>query len=219
MLSGRADRDALMSEALERAGVGLRAHPDKGSFLEELLEVALIEAIENLRPGSRGEQTGHSRIALPNWDRTLGDFDVKVALPGEELPSILVEAKVDDVDQVLWDLLKLAEMPLIDEVVAGYMVVAASDSTWAGSGDCVGLFDPTSGTREWRTREMFALWPRAWRALKIGGAARPLRAPELVEVAFIGRTPVRAFPGHEIRCVAIQPLGPPTLHFFDGDPV
>src|SRR5262245_3646305 len=99
-----ARRDELIRVGVAHAG---HAIPVQGSFKEELLEEALIEGIQKVEPRARGEQAGHGRARIPYWDRELGDFDVKVWLPDETLPSILVEAKVDDIGQTLWDLFKL----------------------------------------------------------------------------------------------------------------
>ena len=62
----------------------------------EEADQAIGESINELRRGAKYKQTGAGTAANPTWDIDLGDFDVKVWLPGEELPSILIETKVDD---------------------------------------------------------------------------------------------------------------------------
>ena len=115
-------RDTLICKAVAFAG---NAIPQNRNFLESLLEKALIAGVERLEPDARSEQTGRKREQIPNWDRKVGDFDIKVWLPGESLPSILIEAKVDDVGQSLWDLFKLTSVPEIKGAVAGYLLAAA----------------------------------------------------------------------------------------------
>ena len=156
------ERDALMEEAIRWAGPNLEPHPVRPSFLEGLLEKAVIAGVETLRPGAHGEQTGARKRPLPNWMGSLGDIDLKIWLRDEKRPSILAEAKVEDVDQTLWDLLKLADSASKPSVVATYLVVAAPRMTWRSSKDCVALFEDRPEPKEWETRKFFADWPKAW---------------------------------------------------------
>lgn len=213
-------RDELMASAIELAGKRLQLHPEKDSFREELLEVAAGQAIEHLAPGASFQQTGHSTTSIPTWDRKLGDFDLKVTLPGEEQPSIFIEAKVDDISDTLWDLFKLTAVPLLSGAVAGYLVVAATHSRWETGGDCFELYAPNPRIQRWSAGKLFLSWDKAWKELTgpRGGKARPLSVPGHIETTFIGATDVVVFPDHEVRCIRVRPLGTFRVPFIDGVP-
>jgi hypothetical protein len=208
-------------DELIRAGVAHteQALPERKSFKEELLEKALIEGVQKVEPQVRGEQTGHGRKLVPYWDRELGDFDVKFWLPGEALPSILAEAKVDDIGQTLWDLFKLTSIPEINGAIAGYLVVAAPRKAWERGGDCVGLYEPGAEPKQWDTEKCFIEWSKAWSDLTgpRGGAARPLSCPSQFRTTFIASAPVAAFPPYEIRCIRVEPDGVERIVFVDGE--
>ncbi len=209
-----------MASTIELAGARIRRHPEKTSFLESLLEAGLCGAIEELAPGCRAEQTGHTRAAIPAWDRKLGNFDLQIRLVGERRPSVLVEAKVDDVEDTLWDLFKLTSVPLISGAVAGYLIAAASRARWEQGGDCFDLYSPGPNVRTWDVPKLFVRWGKAWRNLTgpRGGPARPLQVPRAVETAFIAASAVDAFPAYEIRGIRVIPGVGHPLPFVDGVP-
>lgn len=202
-------RDLVMAAAIERAGPLVERHPEKDSFLEALLEQSIGRAVAELVPGSEIAQTGGNRAEIPGWDRRLGDFDLKIRLPDEERPSVVVEAKVDDVGHTLWDLFKLTTVPRIHGAVAGYLVVAARRSSWARGGEVFALYDPEQGTPRRSVARMLVEWNKTWRELTgpNGGVARPTALPAFVETRFIGASAVRAFPDYEIRCIRVHRVG------------
>lgn len=185
------------------------------SFLESYLERTIVAAID-AETSAEARLTGQNRIEVPGWDRKLGGFDLRVALGEREL---LIETKVDDVEDTLWDLLKLAAGLGLAEVAAGYLVVAAKKQRWSSQDDCVELFH-RNGTRRWKTSEIVRRWSRAWGRLvgPHGGAARPLVLPELLETRFIARKTITAFPTYEIRCIGVGRVGSETVSFVNGWP-
>jgi len=210
-------RDTLICKAVAFAG---NAIPQNRNFLESLLEKALIAGVERLEPDARSEQTGRKREQIPNWDRKVGDFDIKVWLPGESLPSILIEAKVDDVGQSLWDLFKLTSVPEIKGAVAGYLLAAAESLKWQRGGECFALFDPRNRPKRWETERLFTEWSEEWADLtgSRGGSARLTSCPKFIRSTFIAAAPVDAFPKYEIRCVRVDPIGYSRIRFVDAVP-
>ena len=207
--------DRLMRTALAHTDEVLAQWRGATSFLESYLERAIGTAIDAEAP-AEARPTGQARIEVPGWDRKLGGFDLRVALGQREL---LIETKVDDIEDTLWDLLKLASGLGLAEVAAGYLVVAAKKQRWSSQGDCVDLFHPNGG-RRWRTSELVTRWSRAWGRLvgPHGGSARPLVLPELLETRFIACETVTAFPTYEIRCVGVRRVGLETVSFVNGWP-
>lgn len=210
-----------MASAIELAGARIKRHAEKASFLESLLEAGLCEAIEELAPGSRAEQTGHTRAAIPGWDRELGNFDIQIRLDTDESPSVLVETKVDDVEDTLWDLFKLTSVPHIPGVVAGYLIAAAPRARWEQGGDCFDLYSSRPLVRTWDVPTMFVRWEKAWRNLTgpRGGSARPLQVPQAAETRFIAASEVRAFPTYEVRGIRVTARTGSALEFVGGFPV
>ena len=126
-------RDELMASAVGLAGSLLEKDSKRDSFLERLLEAALARAIAQTAPGAKVEQTGHALTAVPGWDIELGNFDLQVRLAGEEQPSILIETKIDDVGDQLWDMFKLTSVPLIPAPSPATWSLLLSDPTGTGA--------------------------------------------------------------------------------------
>lgn len=129
---------------------------------------------------------------------------------------MLLEAKVDDVDQMLWDIHKLASGLELANVDNAYMVVAREEHKWS-KGECVELFAERSDPCRWESAEMFENWRGAWKSALKGGTARPTSVQTELETQFLGKERVDAFPSYEIRCTAVRLVpGAGTLD-FDGD--
>lgn len=230
--------DQLMRDAVPRAAAHLGRHADAPSFCEAYLEEALVKAVPEARPGASATTTGRARVSIPNWDRPLGGFDLRVRLgageatdpagadtskardggDGTSVAEALVEAKVDDVDQSLWDLFKLAAALTLPRVEAAYLLVARHRDRW-DDGDCAALFVPGTQPVRWDSAAMFERRRRAWADLLRGGAARPTSVPSEIETAFVGRAPAAGFERHEVRCVAVRLVpGAGVLSFADDWP-
>lgn len=211
--------DELIAGALPIASAHLGLYAKGPGFLEEYLEQAFIEGVALAKPGAAARATGNRRVAVPNWDRELGGFDLRIQLGEDDEDEALVEAKVDDVDQTLWDLFKLAAGLLMPRVKAGYLLVACRRDRW-GNGDCTPLFAESAQPVRWNSAVMFEEWRAAWAALLKGGTARPTSVPSEIETAFVGRAPTVGFNSYEIRCVAVRLVPDASvLHFENEWPV
>jgi hypothetical protein len=197
--------DELIAGALPLAGERLSASGGAPSFLERHLEDALIEAIGSVDATARAKATGRGLVSVPNWDRRLGGFDLRLGFSSDPGSEALVETKVDDVEHTLWDLFKLAAALRMPGVDAAYMILARPKHRW-DDGDCAALFAEREGPTWWVSEAMFVEWRAAWADLTgpRGGSARPLTVPSKVETAFIGAAAVEGFDGYEIRCVAVR---------------
>jgi hypothetical protein len=211
-------RDEFMQGVIAAAGSAVKRSPDKTSFLESLVEEALSDEIRTR--GGRAELTGRKRLQLADWgEGQLRGFDLEVTLGDQRRPSLLIEAKVDDVDQTLWDLFKLTSALREGRALAGYLVVAAPADCWAGERDCVDLFAESPTHRTWDSRRMLTGWKRAWADLLKGGTARPTRLPEQLKTLFVGRSDIAALPGYQFRCVSVRPdPDAGTFHLVGGYP-
>lgn len=210
------DFDQLVLGVLPLASAHLDLYADARSFREEYLEKAFIEGVALASPGAIARATGHGRVSVPNWDRALGGFDIRLRLPEEDAGEALVECKVDDVDQTLWDLFKLTAALSMPGVKAGYLLVARHRHRW-DDGDCTALFTEGSESVRWDSAAMFENWKAAWSALLKGGAARPISIPSEIETAFVGRAPAKGFDPYEVRCVAVRLVQGADVLRFEND--
>jgi hypothetical protein len=208
--------DRLLADSIPVASSCLKATGQSTSFLERYLEEALVSAFETIAPNAAVEMTGHGRVELPSWDRKLGGFDLTIHPNPDSRQIALLEAKVDDVDQMLWDIHKLASGLELTNVSCAYMVVAREEHKWS-EGDCAELFAELSGPRRWGSIQMFERWSGAWRSALSGGSARPTSVQAELETEFLGRARVDAFPSYEIRCAAVRLVDGSGTLAFDGD--
>lgn len=194
-----------MRWATEQAGRAIDPQVPKPSFLESKLESAIRDAVgAHIDPKLLGAR--RSEFKIPGWTEHLGAIDLYLRDDQGDL-RIAWELKVDDVEFTLWDLLKLANTFELDSVKAAFLVVAAPLKTWGSGRDCVDLFDAGPGTcLRWRTREMIGSWPKPWTHDLANGTARPIRAAAEVEIESIARAPVEAYPGYELRTLALRPV-------------
>jgi hypothetical protein len=206
--------DEVFSRAVPLAAKRLTSI-GSSSFREVHIEEAMIDVIEEEFAGFGAERSGAGRVQVPGWDRPLGGFDLRITRSGSTSVA-LVEVKIDNVDQTLWDFFKLAAALTEQDVESAYLLVARLAGSWA-HGDCTRLFDPDSSTR-WRAAAMFEAWAGAWRSLLRGGSARPLSVPAEVATEFIAAKEIRRpFESYELRAVAVRLVeGAARLH-FDGD--
>jgi hypothetical protein len=207
--------DKAVASAIPRAGEAMLQFAPARSFLESYLEAAFVGALDALRRDIDARLTGRGRIEIPGWDRPLGGFDIQLKL-GDT--NVVVEAKVDDVPDMLWDALKLASSQRIPEIDGGYLLAACTAGDWARRYDAAGLFDEMPGSRIWHTAWMLSVWQTAWTDLvgPSGGTARPLTVPRRIRTRFIGSAAAQGFDGYEIRCVALEVVDDQDLG-FDGD--
>jgi len=217
LVTGTLDLSAFMRDTVTAWGALVERGP---SFLERLLVRAFCAAAEQAAPVVA---SGRVALAIPGWDPQPGETDIVVTLP-DGGGRVLAEAKVDDIDQMLWDIFKMASASRIDGVRAVYLLGAAPpvrspglrSARWAGSRACAELFDPENGGRVWESADMLRVWDAAWTALLKGGRGRPARVPAQVRVEFVGSSPVPAFPGYEARCIEVRVEGDQWLELQGG---
>jgi hypothetical protein len=146
-----------------------------------------------------------------------GSIDVAV-LRREEL-VVAAELKLDDVDQTLWDIYKMASASRIRSVSGAYVVAAAPEKTWSRPLDCVDLYLAESSD-EWPSEFLFGKYRKAWAHLLKGGTARPTRVPTQLRLRFLTTAPVPSYPGYVLRALRVDDGGQDRwLQFRDGWPV
>ncbi len=134
----------------------------------------------------------------------MGGYDLVVSLGGERDARLVIETKIDNVDETLWDLFKVIAAQSAVGIEDGYLLVAASERIWQSRGDCVELFNPSDGSRSWDSIELFDRWRAAWQHLLEGGSARPVGVPSHIQTRFLGQAPIPAYPGYALRCIGAR---------------
>lgn len=211
-----ADHDRLVRAAV--SGCGALVEPGL-SFTEDKLVAAFCASLRLEQGGASG---GPESVPIPDWSPQPGPTDIVVRSTAFD-GRLLAEAKVDDVDQMLWDLFKMLSGSQISDVHAVYLLGAArpvkspglAAARWAGRRACAELFDRENDGRVWETRWMLEEWRKTWDDLLAHGKGRPARVPARVRVRLSGSSPVSAFPGHEARCIEVRAEGGEWL-MMDG---
>jgi hypothetical protein len=209
------------AKALGLAASRVAPRPGKSTFQERSLEDALVEALRELAPGLEPAARRHvPELQIPEWDPQPGAIDV-VAKFGDS-GWLAFELKVDDIDDSVWDIAKLASLRAAhpDDTVAVVAVAAPRDPWQRDQGRAAGLYDPTASrpaSQAWEMRFLIHEYERSWRrALTYN--PRPLRLPSIVHIWFLGAWAVPAFPGYELRAVAVDATEQ-DLILSDGWPV
>lgn len=219
MQLGREDLDFRFANVLLRAAARSAPAPEDKSFLERRLEEALVQELaKEFAPKKIVAKKKLVGVELPDWDPQPGWIDVAVL--EEESPWLTIELKIDDIDQTLWDIYKMASARRLSSVAASYVVAAASIRTWTSELDCVGLFSRERADADWYSEFLFEKYRRAWVHLLKGGAARPIRVPEQIRLTFVASSSLAAYPGYEVRALGVA-MGPSDrwLDFEDGWPI
>lgn len=212
-----ADHDRLVRAAVSGCGALVQPGP---SFTEDKLVAAFCASLRLEQGGASG---GPESVPIPDWSPQPGRTDIVVRSAAFD-GRLLAEAKVDDVDQMLWDLLKMLSGSQIQDVRAVYLLGAArpvrspglAAARWAGRRACAELFDEENDGRVWETRWMLEEWEKAWEDLLAHGTGRPTRVPARVRVRFMGSSTVPAFPSYEARCVEVVVDGDEWLDMEKG---
>lgn len=197
--------NALLKLASEEAAVVIDATFPKPSFLESKIETALLGAIgDRVDPGMLGARK--REFDIPGWSGDLRGIDLYIRDSAGQL-RVGCELKVDDVQWTLWDVFKLVNTFSLPSVDAAFLVVAAPEHTWASDRPYVAFFDMLPGAAlRWSTRDTIERWPSAWIELLAGGPARPVTIPAEIEIEAIARASVAAYPGYELRTIAVRPV-------------
>jgi hypothetical protein len=208
----------LFAEAVRVAAARLDAEPSR-NFLELRLESALDAALRDLVEDGV-KVAARRQFHLPGWDPQPGGIDLFL-LNQERALSHVAELKIDNIDEALWDLFKMVAATELSSVQAAYLVVAARAQRWRNPRvDCAVLFpEAPTPPRVWPSRQLFADFDTAWRALLKGGRARPTDVPAEVRIEFVANEPVCAYPDYELRAIAVRGVpGAERLRFDGGWP-
>jgi hypothetical protein len=186
------------ADAVRDAAAQIDGGPSE-SFREERVERALIAALRaHVEPnrciGARRQ------FPIPGWDPQPGGVNLFVLDDAGSL-SIVAELKVDDIEDTLWDLFKMAALTESGARPSAYLVVAARAARWRKpSVDCAPLFPSENGSPlVWSSHDLFERYVAAWRWLLKHGRARPVRVPAAIEVTFVANEPVRSYPSYELQ--------------------
>jgi hypothetical protein len=196
--------------ATETAASRLTARPDKQApFLEASLRDELVSAL-----GGRREQ----RIRIQGWSQTLGGVDVFV--PGIDAPGLApdestgIETKVWSIDQVLYDMLKLAAICQQGDLGIGYVVVAARHRDWAADFARHGVISQMSevhGPCSWDTSQAISAEGDHWYRMVQTTNIKPAWVPARMETQSVAPVEISAAPDHEIRIIRVRHLGDSRL--------
>jgi hypothetical protein len=185
-----------------------------GGLRERDIEAGIVSAAREILP--EWLAVAQHKLSVPGWEPVPGRLDLSLTAPAGS--RLLFELKVNHVDQALWDLVKLLSLTESTPAGRGYLAVAAPTRTWERTGDCVGLFTPSAGAREWNAGWMFHTWWKAWCDLLDGGRGRPLRVPALVRTALVAQVALPTAPGgYELRVTSVAPVEDAGWLVFDGD--
>ena len=196
--------DDLFRSTLSDVAAMIAPTTEKRTFLEARTEDAYMRILASRGVGV--ERTGSRDLkGLPEWKGAMKKWDLEVTLPGDERATVFLEAKVDEVDETLWDLYKLASAQLWPRVRDGYLAVACVAGYRGSDRPCAALFAEKPEVQVWQTRELICRYEAAWdRLLGPNGSAKPFELPETIATRFIGRASVAGFPGNELRVIAVS---------------
>lgn len=99
------------------------------------------------------------------------------------------ELKLRATDQILWDLLKLADGLRLEEVTAAFLQVGAVTTPQRRADLCVELLQ--RGAVEHDTRSLFDANRLAWSELLQGGTARPTELPTAIRTTLLADPEIR----------------------------
>jgi hypothetical protein len=204
--------DALLRRALADAAPLVSTSGYQSLKREERLRRALTDALT--RANWCAEL--HYQPEMPQWPwrgpSRLGEFDVAVSAAEIRAPAIVCELKwctrdgVDALDEVMWDVLKLAHAQhILPNVRAAYLVYAAPAKAWG---------TPTSRFRELfagcdiETRAWLAEYLHIWRwCVRTSSKSRPLAAPRRIRTRRVGGAYVPSGPVEmQVQIAAVEGL-------------
>jgi hypothetical protein len=212
------DPDAIFARAAEVAAATVDPVKPKASFLERKLEDALRAGLEREIDAARiGARSTRHRV--PGWTDRLGGLDLFVE-DESGLLMIAAELKIDDVEWVLWDLLKLANLFEAPGFEGAFLAVAADRPVWKSDREGAALLASDPGVcLTWDTRGVLSTWRHSWAELLAGGPARPLYSPDRIEIETLLTAPVGAYTNHELRVASIRPApDSSSIEFTNGWP-
>lgn len=194
---------------LARAATLVAPHPSKATFQERSLEDGVKDALLEVLPAP--EFMARRRIAglkVRGWDPQPGSVDIVIGSPPDA--ALYMELKVDDIQDGVWDIVKLASLVSDRPESSAVIAVAAVGKSWQKDCARTGLFDtsPASEGETWETRFLIREYAGAL-AKGLTYRPRPHRVPRVIGVSPLGAWPVSAYPTYELRAF--------TVSAFDSD--
>jgi hypothetical protein len=205
------DEQHLIDAVRAAAGV-LRAAGPLPPASENVLRFAVRDQLRAVGLGDVGHE--QSKIT-GGWSPVPGNLDLYT--PKVRPHRWALEAKVWDVDQQIWDAIKLAAGIAHGDLRVGYLLAAAPPTAFAHY-DGAELYAP--GTHAHSVWTLLDANPRAWQHLLDGGAGRPTEVPTDFSATLL--VDEWCWFGHRVRLVRIECVADkaaPTLRFEDGWPV
>jgi Family of unknown function (DUF6508) len=210
-LQARLDRAVKM--AMDAAAATLKCRPGKVWIHEtEQFRPAFVAELTRLL-GDDFAVAKERAVVLTTWaSGAPGGVDVTV----RDSSGILVaaiELKVENVDETLWDVFKLAAT--CGWTACAYSAVIANDRSWA-TRDCRELFALSPTQHD--SRQLLQRNEKAWRDLLKGSAkARPTMIPATITTEPIVRARLRNEPRYELRVSKISVPLDAGIVAFVGD--
>jgi hypothetical protein len=187
------------------------------------LEPATGRALAQLYPGLA--ETGR-KVEVPDWPK-VGPVDAIVRYAaGVRQFRYLIELKWcgkghDVLHEAVWDLFKMANASMRQEVEAAYLLTGASAQLWNG-GLCRELFDSTTHSSEGLCTVRFPTGSKrlVWDWMLEGGNDHyPDQVPAQIKTNRVGAASL-SFEGEawELRMVKVEPADEMLVPFADGWP-
>jgi hypothetical protein len=200
--------DNVIANAVEEAvatGIGATGRRPEAAMVGVIADALAVRKDASV--------TREIRYRLQGWTRPPGGVDLVVE--GVAAGPVLMEMKVEKPEEALWDALKLADILMMEELGAGYLVYAGTKRSWHEEVDGADLF-LSCGT--WRARDLIERWPRAWAGLLEGGRGiRPSRGVGAITVTPVCWINVGGEPGYSVRVARVAPVRDVSQQEYDGD--
>jgi hypothetical protein len=203
--------EAQLTAAVGAAASDLRA----AGLLPRRSEDVLRFAVRDRLRDAGVSDVGHERSSITGgWSPIPGKLDLYT--PARPPHLWAAEVKVWDIDQQLWDAIKLAAGIAHGDLRVGYLIAAAPPTAFAQY-EGAALFRP--GSHRHVVRDLLATNARAWQHLLDGGAGRPTGVPASLTTSML--LDEWCWFGHRVRLVRVEvEIGEdaPTVRFEGGWP-
>jgi hypothetical protein len=209
--AGFEDEEAQLTEAVRAAAGDLRASGPLPRRSEDVLRFAVRDRL--LDAGLSDIAQERSSIT-GGWTPIPGRLDLYT--PARRSHRWAAEFKVWDVDQQIWDALKLATGIAHGDLRIGYLLAAAPPTAFAQY-DGAELF--AAGRHQQLVRDLLDRNAGAWQKLLNGGSARPIQVPLTLYTSLL--LDEWCWFGHRARLVRVEietGRSVPTVRFKAGWP-
>jgi hypothetical protein len=126
-------------------------------------------------------------LALRGWCHAPGGIDVDATDPVGG--RWIGELKLRKTDEMLWDLLKVADALRLDGMAGGFLQIGAARAVEPRSDMCLELL--RDGVIEHDVVQLFHANRAAWANLLQGGTARPGEIPRVITTEIVAAPPIR----------------------------